>query len=297
MSAKRGRLAGWAAALSSSAAFSVAPPVASAVIASGLNPTAALVARLWLAAALLLATLAATNRGALRIDRRGLSVSAAVGLATGASILFFFWSLTRLEASIAALLFALNPLAVLAVLALRGERLTGRSLARGAVGLSGVYLLVGASGTVDAWGVGLVVLAVAASTLQMALTQWYLQDHHGPTVTLYQVAIMAAAVTGWWLIEGMPWKAPSALAWAGIATMAVVPTVYARLAMFAAIQRLGSGQVALLVPVETLLTVVWSVLFLDERLAPIQLAGAGLILVSVGLGTWPAGIAAELPQA
>jgi drug/metabolite transporter (DMT)-like permease len=62
-----------------------------------------------------------------------------------------------------------------------------------------------------------------------------------------------------------------------------VSTYAARLLMVAAIRRLGSSQMALLVPVEMLLTVTWSVLFLGERFTGVQLAGGTLILLSAVL--------------
>jgi drug/metabolite transporter (DMT)-like permease len=50
--------------------------------------------------------------------------------------------------------------------------------------------------------------------------------------------------------------------------------------MFAAIRSLGSGQLALLAPTETLLTVIWSMIFLQERLTAWQWLGGLLILTS-----------------
>jgi drug/metabolite transporter (DMT)-like permease len=65
--------------------------------------------------------------------------------------------------------------------------------------------------------------------------------------------------------------------------LAVVSTFIARLLLFSGIRRLGSGQFALLAPLETLLTVIWSYLFLQERLTAIQWAGGLLILFSMVL--------------
>jgi drug/metabolite transporter (DMT)-like permease len=50
--------------------------------------------------------------------------------------------------------------------------------------------------------------------------------------------------------------------------------------MFSGLQRIGGGQVALLVPLETLLSVLWSVLFLQEHLSLWQALGGVLILSS-----------------
>jgi drug/metabolite transporter (DMT)-like permease len=46
---------------------------------------------------------------------------------------------------------------------------------------------------------------------------------------------------------------------------------------------IGSGQLALLGPLETMLSVIWAVLFLHERLSLWQFAGGALILLSAAL--------------
>lgn len=282
-------LAGWTAAVGSSVALSTAPVIGKAILKTGLQPTELLVLRLWITSALLLATVAlTTGLGSLRLDRRGLLASAIGGLSNGAAVLLFFLSLALQDASISALLYALYPLAVLGLLALRGEKFTNRNLARLALGLGGVYVLIGRPepGALVSWlGVVVVLLSAAGAALHSALTQWYLQGFNALTVTLYTVVFMTVAVTGLWLAQGAPWQAPTPAAWAGIVALALVPTYLARLWMFAGIRRLGSARVALLGPLETLLTVAWSVLFLAERLSLPQWAGSVLILISAGLAT------------
>jgi len=68
--------------------------------------------------------------------------------------------------------------------------------------------------------------------------------------------------------------------WLGLVVLGVVSTYAARLILFAAIRHIGTAQLALLTPLETLLTVIWSLLFLGERLTLPQWLGGGLILVS-----------------
>jgi drug/metabolite transporter (DMT)-like permease len=274
---------GWTVALGSTAMFSISPPIAARTIAWGTDPTTAQTLRLVLTTALLFVTLVVAAPARLRIDRRGLIATAVAGVATGAALLLFFWSLTRLDTSIAAMLFSLFPLVVLVLLALRGEPLTYRHGVRLALGLAGLYLLIGAGGRADLVGVLMVLGAVLASSAQTVLIQWYLQEYDGLTVTFYMVAAMTGVSLAAWLAQGAQWHPPTAPAWAGIVVMAVVSTFLARVAMFAAIQRVGGVQVALLVPLETLLTVVWSVLFLGERLNALQALGSALILLSAAL--------------
>ena len=62
--------------------------------------------------------------------------------------------------------------------------------------------------------------------------------------------------------------------------MAIIGTYLAQLTMVTSVRIIGGGQVALLNPLETFLTVIWSVLFLSESLTAIQWVGGGLILLS-----------------
>ncbi len=280
---RRADLLGWLAAFGSTAAFSIAPVITTAIFATGANPNIVIAVRLLLTTGLLFTTLAAARPGRLRIDRRGLLITVVAGLATGVSLLLFFWSLTRLDTSVAAMLFSLYPLVVLGLLALRGERLTYRHGVRLALGLAGVYLLIGGGGRVDALGVLMVLASVLAASLQTVFIQWFLKGYNGLTITLYMVSGMAVVALGWWGLQGTPWTPLAWQARLGIGVLAVVCTYLARVLMFSALQRLGGSQVTLLVPLETLLTVVWSVLFLDESLTPLQLAGSGLILFSAAL--------------
>ncbi|MCB0088968.1 MAG: DMT family transporter, partial [Caldilineaceae bacterium] len=119
--------------------------------------------------------------------------------------------------------------------------------------------------------------------LQLVLTQWWLASFNPQTVTLYLLLIMNVIIAIWWSILGVGWQAPSRTEWLVVIVLALVSTWFARLAIFGAIQRIGSGQVALLWPVQTLLIIVLSVLFLNERMMPIQWAGGALIVSSAAL--------------
>jgi drug/metabolite transporter, DME family len=276
---------GWALALGSTVAFSIGAPLATAVFRTGADPTLVMGLRMLLTLALLGGTLAVSAPARLRMDARGLSITLVSGALTGVSTLLFFWSLTRMDTAIAAMLFSLFPLVVLVLLALRGEPFTGRIVVRLALAIAGGYLLVGGPGTAgaahaDLIGILMVAGSILFSSVQTVFIQWYLRGYDGLAVTFYMVGGMALIIWAWWLVQGAHWVMPAPQAWLGIGSMALVSTYLARLAMFGALRQLGSGQMALLVPLETLLTVVWSVLFLAERLDPVQVAGSGLILLS-----------------
>lgn len=271
---------GWALGLFATVCFSIAPPIASAALAGGQHPTAILVVRLAITTLLLLVTIAVMDARLLRADRHCLQVSLLAGLTNSVGMIAYFWGLTRLHASVAAMLFTVSPLVVLSVLALRGEPVTRHHAVRLALALGGIYFLVGPSGAVDAIGLLLIAVSIVAFSLQVVFIQWFLTGYDARTVTLYMSVGMALGVVVFWLIQGAPWSDPGLNGWVAILVLAVVSTYLARLAFFGAIGRIGGAQMAMLTPLEILLTILWSVLFLGERLALVQWLGGLLILSS-----------------
>ncbi|HHY57543.1 MAG TPA: DMT family transporter [Chloroflexi bacterium] len=271
---------GWALALFATVAFSFAPPVARFAILGGFDSTTLLLTRMILATTLFAGVLAITDRQHLRLPRAGVTATTWVGAVNAGGMILFFASLGRLEASLSAMILALSPPMVLSLLALRGERLTRRHLVRLALALTGVYLLIGPTGQVDWIGAALALGATFLFALQMAMTQWTLVAYPTRTVAFYVTATMTLFVAIYWLLLGAPWTAPTPTGWAAVFMLAIVSTLLARLAYFAAMGRIGGAQMALFGPLETLLSVIWSILFLNEQLAPLQLVGGVLILIS-----------------
>jgi drug/metabolite transporter (DMT)-like permease len=274
---------GWAMALLATLAFSIVPPIGKAAITQGVDPMILVMLRLAITAVLLGGTLAITAPRQLRIDQRSLWICVVSGLANGVGMLMFFFALTRLHASIGSMIFSLNPVLTLSLLALRGERFTYRNTIRLTLGVTGVYFLIGPGGQVDWGGVLLAFGAVITAPVQVLLMQWYLQDADPMAVTFYTVATMALVAAGGWLLQGAGWDTPAWQGWLLIGTLAVISTYLSRLAMFVAVREIGGGQFSLFAPLEMLLTVIWSMLFLSERLALWQWVGGGLILLSAAL--------------
>jgi len=271
---------GWVLALGASSSFSIAPPVARGVISAGMDPTMLLLARFVITVAMFAVTIAVIDPAHFRLTRHGALYIGAAGALNGIAMLCFFWALTRLDASVASMILAVLPLMVLLLLALRGERFTRRNALRVVLALGGVYLLIGPGGAVDLVGVGLMLIAVSLFAVQLVIIQWHLQGYHTLTVALYLAVAMLIAIGAWWFLQGAQWQTPTRHGWWAIGALAVISTYQARMLFYAAIQHLGSGQIVLLLPLELLLTVTWSVLFLGERFSPLQLVGGALILLS-----------------
>lgn len=287
---------GWILALIATFFFSMATPTVRWVILAGANPVSVVLARMILATSLVGGTIVIVNPGLIAPGWRGVWISLLAGVINGAGMLIYFMALTRMSASITAMLLATGPLMVLSLLALSGERLTLRHGVRVALALVGVYLLIGPGGEIDMIGVGLVLLAIVCFSLHLTMIQWYLRPYDALTVNFYANIGMLIMILVWWLIQGRPWNIPSAGVWGAVIALAVLATVVARLSMVAAVNRIGGGQMSLLSSLEILLAVIWSMIFLDERLSIIAWLGGGLILLSAVLAVQRLRIASMRPR-
>jgi drug/metabolite transporter (DMT)-like permease len=70
-------------------------------------------------------------------------------------------------------------------------------------------------------------------------------------------------------------------AWPGIVAVAFVASFLAIQTFYAGARRIGAARAALTATIEPLIIVVLAWIFLDQQLAPVQLAGAALIIVGV----------------
>lgn len=272
---------GWAMALCSTFASSIVTPMSRGLIVAGVDPISLLLARLSIAVVLIIATLTLTQRESFKIDRRGFWRILGIGLLGGVEICCFFSALAYVDASMSAMIKSTQPLVVLLLLTLGGERLTRRHWVRLGLATIGIYLLVGGpGGAVAPMGLLLLTLSLLLYGSQLVFTQWWLSGYNTHTVTFYLSSIMTMVIAFWWWVQGAVWRDPGPQGWLIIVVLAVVSTWLARLALYAAIPRIGSGQIALLWPLQTLTIIVLSVLFLNERMTPVQWVGGAFILSS-----------------
>lgn len=275
---------GWALALCSTFASSIVTPLSRGLIVGGMDPISLLLTRLSIAVGLITLTLAITHPSHFRIDRRGLWRVLGVGILAGVEICCFFSALAYVDASMSAMIKSTQPLVVLLLLTLGGERLTRRHWVRLGLATCGIYLLVGGPGGVVApMGLLLLMLSLLLYGLQLVFTQWWLGGYNTHTVTFYLSSIMTVIIAVWWWIQGAVWSDPAPQGWIILVVLAVVSTWFARLALYGAIPRIGTGQIALLWPLQTLTIIVLSVMFLNERMTPVQWIGGAFVLSSAVL--------------
>ena len=271
---------GWSIAILSTFCFSVAAPVARGAILAGMDSTTLLLMRMVFALFFFSVTIGVMDRRILLVEWHALRVMILAGILNGVAIVLVFWALVRVDASVLSMMISTVPLIVLTLLALGGERFTYRHVIRLALGLSGLYLLIGPGGNVDPVGIMMLSVAMFFFALQVVLLQWYLRGQDPRAVSFYITGVvMVIALIAWWVQE-IPWRNPGVNGWISILVLALVGTFLARLTFVAAIDKIGGGQMTLLMPLETFQTVIWSMLFLGERLSPLQWAGGALVLSS-----------------
>jgi drug/metabolite transporter, DME family len=178
------------------------------------------------------------------------------------------------------MIFSINPLVVLGLLALRGEKLTHRHTVRVILGVAGAWLLLGQGGRVDLLGSLMAFGSVLGFALELCLMQWFLRDYDSRTLALYILISMWLLALAFWLAQGLPWTDPGPSGWWALGLLTTVSTYFGWLAMFIGIRYIGSGQVAMLMSLETVFSVSWAILFLQERLNVAQFVGGGLIMLS-----------------
>jgi drug/metabolite transporter (DMT)-like permease len=209
-----------------------------------------------------------------------------MGVANGVGSLLYYSGLSRIDASLAQLLYTLYPIWVFVVLIAAGHRVAGRAWLRLLLALAGVFALTytGAMG-VDPLGVMLLLSSGACYGWHLVLGQWTLADVDSRTVTLYVVTTMALVVLTARLVDGAPWQALSAEGWLAVLGLTLFPTILARLLVFAGLRNLGGAQTSLLGLAELLVALLIAYFVLGERLSLWQWAGATLLVASVVLGS------------
>ncbi|MEM7344285.1 MAG: DMT family transporter [Chloroflexota bacterium] len=272
---------GWTIALFGIILFSIGPSATKIALTDGFIPVNFLLMRYLIGTTLMVITIAIIGPHYFRVDRRGLLLCISAGALLVTALQIFTLALTRINASIASMLVALYPLIALVLLALRGEKFTYRNGFRIILSLIGVYLLIGPEGKVDLVGAALVITASIIFAFYMVMIQWYLTDYETRTVALYVVITILFFNTGLWLWQGAVWPVAGWSGWAAVIFMGVGTSYLGQLALYSAVREIGSGQMALLNPLESLPSVIWATALLREQLSLIQWIGGTLILISM----------------
>lgn len=234
---------------------------------------------------------------AIRLEVSRATLGPLLVLAAFQPVLYFtaeVFGVVRTTASESGLIISAIPVAMLVVAALVvGSRPSRRQVVGIAVTLAGVAATVLAGGWApgfDAVGYVLLLVAVVAYALYAAFAERFA---HARDIdkTFVMVASGAVIFGGWalgqhagsgtWATLAAPLARPEAAA--GIAYLALGPTIAAFFLQNVAISALGSTRYSTFIGVATLAALASGAWVLGERLSPVQWAGGAAILLGVYL--------------
>lgn len=290
------RASGIVFALASAAAFALSGPLATALIAAGWSPAAAVTIRVWIGAAILAWPAMRAVRGRGHLLRREWRRIVAYGLVAVAGCqLAYFNAVSRLDAGVALLLEYVAPVLVVGWLWARHQqrpsRLTWAGAVTAAAGLACVLGIFDAGADMNAVGVlwGLVAAVCLATYFMLAADR---TDLPGVTLAGGGLVVGAAALTVAVLTGLTTWhtaSSPGAFRsidvpwWLLIGLLGAITAALAYVFGIAAARLLGSRLASFVALSEVLLAVLFAWLLLAQRPTPVQVLGGVLVVAGVVL--------------
>lgn len=194
---------------------------------------------------------------------------------------FYFSALTRIDASLTALVLYTYPVLVtLGAVLIGRERLTTRRVLALVAATAGTVLVLVGVGRLrfDLLGVGLAFGGAVTYTVYILVSDTVV--NRLPPVVLTTLVMAGAAVTlgGRVALTGGLDLHISPAGWLWVGCIALVSTVIAMLAFFAGLARTGPSTASILSTFEPVVTTALAALTLHELLTPVQLVGGVLVL-------------------
>jgi len=278
---QKGRITGINAALVSAFFLGLAPVFGKAAMGPGqFSPLAVVALRTGMAALLLFLIMAIFRREYIYIYTAGLMGCALAGGINGIGSIFYYMGLSRLNASVAQILYALYPFFVAVWLRLDKQPSTKLTIIRMIIAfISAILLTWAGTGTIDWIGVAFMLIAAALYAFHIPINQRVLFDVPAPTVTLYTLMSMSAVVIPAYLIFDRSFPVINA-PWLPVLGLTVV-TFSSRLLLFTGVKHIGGMQTALLGLGELLIAILFSHLLLKETLTTVQWVGVAGLTISL----------------
>lgn len=274
---KKGRTTGINAALISAFFLGLAPVFGKAAMggADKFSPFAVVALRTGMAAILLLLIMAIFKRQYLYIYPAGLIGCVIAGSINGIGSIFYYVGLSKLNASVAQMLYALYPFFVAIWLRLDHQSTSRLTVLRMIIACFSAILLTWAgAGSIDLIGVAFMIISAALYAFHIPINQRVLLDVPAPTVTVYTLLSMSAIVVPVYLIFDRSLPIGDNAPWLPVLGLTAV-TFFSRLTLFLGVKHIGGMQTALLGLGELLVAILFSHLWLDERLSIFQWIGMG----------------------
>ncbi len=198
----------------------------------------------------------------------------------------YFGALTRIDASLTALLLYVYPaLVFLGALALRRDHIDRRRMIALALATGGAALVLAGSGTgdLDALGVALGLGAAVAYSIYILVADGV--TRRIDAFLLSALVATGAAATFWvaGLSSGSLHFGFESAGWGWIAALALASTVLPVSAFLAGLSKVGPATASIVSTVEPMVSVGMAMLWFGERLGVVQFVGGALVLAAVVL--------------
>ncbi|MCW2600870.1 MAG: Permease of the drug/metabolite transporter superfamily [Frankiales bacterium] len=276
------RLTGTLLALTSAASFGVMPVLTKVVYDDGTGVPGLLSIRFSLAALLLL-LLARLRHEALPRGRQLLTMFLLGAIGYGVESLCYFAALTTISAGLSALLLYLYPALVVVLTAvLTRRRPSTKATTCVVVASAGTALTIGPLQGGHSTGVLLGLASALAYCVYIVVSSRQVRGT-GPFATSGVVMGGAAVVYDVGAVVTHAVVPHRTSAWLALLTVALVGTVVAVSTFFAALERLGPADTAVISTFEPVVSVVVAALTLGEVLSTRQLVGGLLVLAAVAV--------------
>ncbi len=281
-------------AIGAALAFGMSGAWARGLIDAGWTPGAAVTARIWVAALVLLVPTVLSLRGRWHLLRRNLGIIAAYGLlAVTATQLFYFQAVAVMDVGLALLIEYTAPVAVILWLWIRrGEKPTRRSLVGAAIAFVGLVLMLdivtGAEVNVAGilWALGAMVGAatyfVLSAKADTGLPPLALA---GSGLLLGAVGLTIAGAVGVlpiaWTTADIAYRFGSVPWFVPVLAMGVIATAVAYLLGIASTRMLGSRLASFVALAEVVAALLFGWLLLGQLPDLLQALGGALVLAGV----------------
>jgi drug/metabolite transporter (DMT)-like permease len=191
-------------------------------------------------------------------------------------------AISLLPVSIAILAYFVYPLLTGIGAALTGvERLGWRALLAAVVAFLGLALMLGQQiGELSALGLAFAFGAALCRVVSLLATRAMLRSTDARVTTWYSMVPSTILFVAWSLVAGQ-WLVPQTtrgwIAFAGVSLTSTLST----LLIYISTNTIGPFRTALMMNLEPLLTLIFSMLLLKEILTPMQMLGAGAMIASL----------------
>ena len=246
--------------------------------------------RLSIAALVLFAVLVTRRRSALRIARGDLAYFLVLGLLGVAAVQgSYYFTISKLGVGLAILVQYLAPTIIVAFDLVRGRPVGWTMIAAVLCALAGTGLLVGGVNQAALhakplyWGIAF--LSAFVFAFYIVYSKRGLARYAPETVLFYTFTIAAV----FWACVTPPWRVIAAGytpdLWAIFVLLGLFSTLVPFGLFYLGLRRLPAAEASVIATSEPLVAMITAAVFLNEHLRPLQLVGAGLVLLAAVLAS------------